>query len=106
MYADVITSMDGARTLKEHITKLQAILDLPPVDPQLASCLRVVISSLMQDQHTAIKLSQASQKVRLNQTTTTVYKQLYSYCQQHVTTGTPQWMVAAKRAGWTPPTTA
>ncbi len=45
MYADVITSMDGARTLKEHITKLQAILDLPPVDPQLASCLRVVISS-------------------------------------------------------------
>lgn len=43
MYTDVITSMDGARTLKEHITKLQAILDLPPVDPQLASCLRVVI---------------------------------------------------------------
>lgn len=29
MYADVINSMDGARTIKEHITKLQGYLDAP-----------------------------------------------------------------------------
>lgn len=105
MYADVIKSMDGARTIKEHITKLQAILDVPPVDPNLESCLRAAITSLMQSQHDVAKASMASQKVRLNPTPTTVFKQLYSYCQQHATAGTPQWMVAAARAGWTPPTT-
>lgn len=105
MYADVIKSMDGARTIKEHIAKLQAILDVPPVDPQLASCLRVAITSLIQDQFDAAKNGGTSQKVRLNQTTVTVYRQLYSYCQQHFTAGTPQWMVAALQAGWKPPTT-
>lgn len=105
MYADVIKSMDGARTIKEHITKLQAILDIPPTDPQLASYLRAAITSLMQSQHTVAKAGQASQKVRLNPTPTTVFKQLYNHCQQHATAGTPQWMVAAIQAGWTPPTT-
>lgn len=103
MYGDVIKSMDGARTLKEHITELQALLDKPPVDPQLASYLRVAITSLMQDQFNAAKTGQASQKVRLNQTSITVYRQLYSYCQQHFTAGTPEWEVAASQAGWTPP---
>ncbi len=106
MYIDVINSMNGARTIKEHITKLQAIKDLTPVDPQLASYLQTAITSLMGDQFTAAKLRQASHKVRLSQATTTDYRQLYSYCQQHVTTGTPQWMVAALQAGWTPPTTS
>lgn len=105
MYADILKVMDGARTLKEHITKLQAILDLPPVDPQLASALRRTITSLTQDQYNANKQGVASQKVQLNPTTTTVYRQLYSYCQQHVTAGTPEWMVAALQAGWTPPST-
>jgi len=105
MYADIIKSMDGARTIKEHITKLQDILDTPPTDPQLESCLRAAITSLIQSQHAAAKAGQSSQKVRLNPTTTTVFKQLYSYCQQHATAGTPQWMVAAIQAGWTPPTT-
>ncbi|EJB9294191.1 hypothetical protein MXH15_001038 [Salmonella enterica] len=105
MYGDVLKFMDGARTLKEHITKLQSILDNPPVDPQLASNLRVAITSLMQDQFNAAKAGQANQKVRLNQTTVTVYRQLYSYCQQNFTAGTPEWEVAASQAGWTPPPT-
>lgn len=104
MYADVIKSMDGARTIKEHITKLQAVLDTPPVDPQLTSHIRTAITSLMQDQYKAAKEGQASQKARLNQTTVTVYSQLYRYCQQHFAAGTPEWMVAALQAGWTPPT--
>ncbi|EMM3429842.1 hypothetical protein RRS04_004642 [Klebsiella aerogenes] len=103
MYGDVIKSMDGARTFKEHITKLQAILDAPPVDPQLASYLKAAITSLMQDQFNAAKAGLASQKVRLNPTSVTVYKQLYSYCQQYFTAGTPEWEVAASQAGWTPP---
>ncbi len=103
MYTDVINSMNGARTIKEHITKLQAILDSIPVDPQLASYLHTAITSLMRDQFNAAKSSQASQKVRLSQATTTEHRQLYSYCQHHATTGTPQWTVAASRAGWTPP---
>lgn len=106
MYSDVIMSMDGARTIKEHITNLQAILDLSPVDPQLQSCVNAAISHLMQDQFTANKAGQASQKVRLNQATIMVYRQLYSYCQQHATAGTPQWQVAALNAGWTPPITS
>ena len=97
--------MDGARTIKEHITKLQAILDKPPVDPQLASHIQRAISSLMQDQYVATKAGQASQKIRMNQSKVTVYRQLYSYCQQHFNAGTPEWMVAAIQAGWTPPTT-
>ena len=105
MYPDVLKSMDGARTIKEHITNLQGILDLPPVDPDLASYLRVAITSLMQDQYDATNAGKASQKVRLDQTPTTIYRQLYTYCQQRVTAGTPEWMVAALKAGWTPPTT-
>lgn len=35
MYADVIKSMDGARTIKEHITKLQDILDTSPCRSEL-----------------------------------------------------------------------
>lgn len=105
MYADVIKSMDGARTIKEHITKLQDILDASPTDPQLVSFLQAAITSLMQDQYVVTKAGKASQKVRLNQTTDMKYKHLYNYCQQHATTGTPQWQVAASNAGWTPPTT-
>lgn len=71
--------MDGARKLKEHIAKLQAILDLPPVDPQLASALRGAITSLIQYQYNATKQGVASQKIRMNQTKTTVYRQLYSW---------------------------
>lgn len=78
---------------------------LPPVDPNFESCLRAAITSLMQSQYDVAKAGQASQKVRLNPTPTTVFKQLYSYCQQHATAGTPQWMVAAIQAGWTPPKT-
>lgn len=55
MYADVMKVMDGARTIQEHITNLQAILDLPPVEPNLEAGLRAVISSLMQEQSTAIQ---------------------------------------------------
>ncbi|QXB24170.1 hypothetical protein [Lelliottia amnigena] len=105
MYADVINSMDGARTIKEHITKLQGYLDAPPTDPQLASLLRAAITSLMQSQQAVAKAGQASLKVRMNPSPATVFKQLYNHCQQYATAGTPQWMVAAIQAGWTPPTT-
>ncbi len=105
MYADVIKSMDGARTIEEHITKLQDILDTPPTDSQLESLLRAAITSLMQSQHSAVKAKQASVKVRMNPAPATEFKQLYNYCKQHATAGTPQWMVAARQAGWTPPTT-
>ena len=105
MYADVMRVMDGARTIKEHITKLQGILDSSPADPKLASLLRDAISSLMDDQLLAIQQGTSSRKARMNPNPTAAYKQLYSYCQPHATAGTPQWQVAALNAGWTPPTT-
>lgn len=67
MYNDVINSMDGARTFAEHITKLQNIVDLSPVDPQLKAYLKAAITILTQHQQQAAKLKQASQKVQLNQ---------------------------------------
>lgn len=103
MYNDVMNSMDGARTLGDHITRLQNIVDLSPVDPQLEAFLKSAITQLTQDQLKAAKLRQASQRVPLNPSADRKYQQLYSYCQQHAPAAIPQWQVAAQNAGWTPP---
>ncbi|MBN5214258.1 hypothetical protein [Serratia ureilytica] len=103
MYKDVISVMDGARTLKEHITSLQKILDKPPIDPQLITYLNASQRVLTLQQQVAIKRKLTSQKLHLNNTEFNELKQLYSYCKQHASTGQPQWVVAALNAGWTPP---
>lgn len=103
MYNDVINSMDGGRTFAEHTTRLQKMADLSPVDPQLEALLKAAITQLTRDQYQAAKVKQASQKVQLNQSAVREYQQLYSYCQQHAPAAIPQWQVAARNAGWTPP---
>ncbi|BCU51094.1 TPA: hypothetical protein ACHF2V_004233 [Citrobacter farmeri] len=104
MYNDVITALSGARTLKDHISKLQKILDTPPVDPALASALRAAITDLMPEQALAIKKKLSSQTIRLDNARITTVKQLHTYCHKKALTGLPQWVIAAQSAGWTPPT--
>ncbi|REE67457.1 hypothetical protein C7424_3877 [Pantoea ananatis] len=104
MYNDVIKAMSGARTLSEHISKLQNILDKSStVDPQLIAAINLIISNLMDGQLIAIKKKEASQKVRLSDSSSDLFQKVYIYCQNKAKSGEPGWMNAARNACWTPP---
>jgi len=105
MYNGVINAMSGARTLSEHISKLQGILDSSPSDQQLVTAIRQIIKELMHLQAHAITKRTSSQKVRLTDSQTAIFRQVYAYCQQRAKAGEPDWMIAARNAGWTPPQT-
>lgn len=103
MYSDVLKALSGARTYKEHITKLQSILDKNPTDPQLESAIRAALPDLMSYQAQAISKKLSAQKLCLDKSPSSLINRLYAYCQKQAVTGEPEWMVAARRAGWTPP---
>lgn len=105
MYKDVIKAMSGARTFGEHIRELQAILDKSPSDPQLAAAIQEIITDLMYAQARSIEKKVSSQKVRLSDSPMAKFKNVYGYCQQRAQSGEPDWMIAARKAGWTPPQT-
>jgi len=105
MYKDIIKAMSGARTLSEHISKLQAILDNSSSEPQLVTAIRDMITELTHLQQHAIKKKTSGQKVRLDATQIEICKQVYAYCNRRATSDEPDWMIAARNAGWTPPQT-
>lgn len=103
MYGEVVGALSGARTFKEHITALQKILDRNPVDPILRNAITAAITELMHGQANAAKRKVSSQKLRLDNSSIRIFQQLLAYCKKHAASGEPEWMVAARHAGWTPP---
>lgn len=103
MYGEVVSALSGARTFKEHITALQKILDRNPVDPTLRAAITKVITELMHGQADAARRKISSQKLRLDNSSIKIFQQLLAYCKKHSASGDPEWMVAARNAGWTPP---
>ena len=103
MYKDFIKAISGARTYGEHISKLQEILDKSSSDPQLVTAIGQIITELMHAQAHSIQKKTSSQKVRLADSSTSLIKQVYAYCQQRAQSGEPDWMTTARKAGWTPP---